>query len=340
LAGDKMRTTIGNLGKSFSDVKLTFAKIREAGVVETALHLGLDVVGRAIGRCPACGADRRSGSDQRPPIVITHGGAGWWCVPCNVKGDALTLAALAITGDAHPGREGWWTVMQALGGGHDQHLHQQRRQLARQQAREIERKRREREAADLEAAESTWSKALLAMGTIIEVYLNSRSILLAPPPSIRLLDLLFPGPVMVARITDVNDDTIAIQQTDLPPDGIWRVGMKLQRRFLGRVGGGAVRLGDGESIVIAEGIESALSASQLFGLPAYAALSAVGIEKLVLPPHVQYALIFADADDHGESVEAATAAYERWTQEGRSVDVFAVPDKDANDTIRGRANAC
>src|SRR5262245_61128601 len=92
-----------------------FADLRARGVIETALLLGLIVVGRALGPCPACGAECRGSSDRRPPIGITANGLGWKCHACGAKGDAVTLAALKLTGEVHPSRDGWRTVAESLG---------------------------------------------------------------------------------------------------------------------------------------------------------------------------------------------------------------------------------
>src|SRR5690606_35709194 len=72
----------------------------------------------------------------------------------------------------------------------------------------------------------------------------------------------------------------------------------------GPVRGGAVRLADframqdGATLVVAEGIETALSALCL-GWPAWAALSTGGMRTLMLPPEVRRVIIAADNDPAG-----------------------------------------
>jgi putative DNA primase/helicase len=139
---------------------------------------------------------------------------------------------------------------------------------------------------------------------------------------------------MIARVVDVEGRGVAVHRTWLPPDGVWSPRMKLQRKMLGPCAGSSVRFGDGLEIIVTEGIESALSCAQALRLPAYAALSFVGIKRLQLPPYVRIVTIFADGDDHGEGVEAANEAARRWRREGRVARVAVVKGADANDLLR------
>jgi hypothetical protein len=58
---------------------------------------------------------------------------------------------------------------------------------------------------------------------------------------------------------------------------------------------------------IAEGIETALSAAQLYSVPTWACLSANRLGRIDIPPTVQEIVIFADAGEVGRR-EAFTAA--------------------------------
>ena len=85
--------------------------------------------------------------------------------------------------------------------------------------------------------------------------------------------------------------------------------------------GGGIWFGDAapeREFIVAEGIESLLSALRLLGAVAgCAALSEGGIRRLVLPPAVKKIRIFADHDIKGQGLAAAQAAKRRWTAEGR-----------------------
>lgn len=74
---------------------------------------------------------------------------------------------------------------------------------------------------------------------------------------------------------------------------------KMQARFSGSLKGASVQIEQPNQqgqIIIAEGIETALAARELFGLPCMAALSANGLQCVNLPAGVTEVLIAADND--------------------------------------------
>lgn len=114
--------------------------------------------------------------------------------------------------------------------------------------------------------------------------------------------------------------------------------------MLGRAAGGAVRLAPAaETLMLGEGLETALAAMTATTLPAWAALSTSGLMTLALPAIVQRVVILADNDANGAGERAACTAAARWLAEGRRVH-FAMPPAggtDFNDMLidRGRAEA-
>jgi putative DNA primase/helicase len=195
-----------------------------------------------------------------------------------------------------------------------------------------------------EAALSIWRSAKPAPGTLVEIYLGSRGIHLPPPPSLRFhAGLKHPEgstwPTMVALVTSgVDGIPVAIHRTLLAHDGRGKAPVDPSKMMLGSCRGGAVRLAEsGSPLLIAEGIETALSGMQMSGHAAWAALSTSGLRALELPEDARDIIILADADDAGEA--AALACGWRWKQEGRRVRIARPPTgKDFNDTLTGQAS--
>jgi putative DNA primase/helicase len=97
----------------------------------------------------------------------------------------------------------------------------------------------------------------------------------------------------------------------------------------------------GEWLIVGEGIETVMSVMQCTGLPGWAALSAPGLEQLVLPPTVTKVIIAGDHDANGRGQRAADQAARQWLAEGRAVKIALppVPDTAWNDVLMGRCPA-
>lgn len=103
-------------------------------------------------------------------------------------------------------------------------------------------------------------------------------------------------PAMVAIVADVSNVAVAVHRTFLTEDG-QKANLDPVRLSLGSLRGAAVRLGrDSDTIVVAEGIETALAAGMYFGVVPWAALSTSGLIELALPRSVQQVRIAADRD--------------------------------------------
>jgi len=138
-----------------------------------------------------------------------------------------------------------------------------------------------------------WDFAGPAHGTLVAEYLVARGLSLRLPATLRFhASLKHPSgalwPAMVALVTrGVDDVPLAIHRTFLARDGSGKAPVDPQKMMLGPCQGGAVRLGPpGERLLIAEGIETALSAMQATGQSAWAALSTSGLRSLDLPADV------------------------------------------------------
>ena len=88
--------------------------------------------------------------------------------------------------------------------------------------------------------------------------------------------------------------------------------------------------------VVGEGIETVLSAMQLWGLPGCAALSASGLAGLSANAFPQQVVIAADNDPPG--INAALALKDRLVASGRDVRILkpVAPASDFNDVLRAQ----
>ena len=142
---------------------------------------------------------------------------------------------------------------------------------------------------------------------------------------------------MVAGISLVpGQKLVAIHRTFLMADGRGKAPLSNAKLMLGPCGAGSVHLAPaGETLAVAEGIESALSVQQATGIPTWAALSTSGMKTLRLPdlPLAGTVVIAVDGDDPG--IEAAKVAAARFTREGREVKIAKPPHgHDFNDVLR------
>jgi putative DNA primase/helicase len=144
---------------------------------------------------------------------------------------------------------------------------------------------------------------------------------------------------MVALVEHVEHGQVGVHRTWLAIDGSTKASFRSPRLSFGPVGGGAVRLAPaGETLVIAEGVETAVAAMQMSGIASWAALCAGGIERLIPPPPplATEIIVAADHDLNGTGERAARAAAKRWLAEGRRVRIAIppMPGSDWNDVLR------
>ena len=129
---------------------------------------------------------------------------------------------------------------------------------------------------------------------------------------------------MLAPVVDVDGEQTGTHMTYLRRDGGGKADLpkEFQRECRGVIHGGAIRLMEhsipASSLAFAEGVETGLSAAELFDLPCWSAVYAGGLRSLALPPDVRRIIIAADNDVSGAGQRNALAAYDRWTAEGRS----------------------
>lgn len=138
-------------------------------------------------------------------------------------------------------------------------------------------------------------------------------------------------PGIVARVDGPDGKAIGIHRTFLDPGTPRKADVEPAKMALGTVSGGAVRLTPaGKTLLVAEGIETALSVWMATELPTWAALSTSGLRALELPEEVREVIICADNDRSGAGLDAANDAAERWTDEGRTVRGMMPPRRGDN----------
>jgi Toprim domain len=194
------------------------------------------------------------------------------------------------------------------------------------------------------AARRIWLSGKPIIGTIAQTYLTGRAI----PVSCygHCGDLRFvPAcplhpygrgtthhPALVARVVDRTGKAVGVHVTYLAPDGLGKAAIDVPRKLIGAgFGGACVRLGTGGRVVIAEGIESALSAGLALGLSPIAALSAGGVKTWHKFDGVREVTFAPDQDKSEIGMASARAAAHRLYCEGVKVVGFANPPGGVND---------
>jgi putative DNA primase/helicase len=135
-------------------------------------------------------------------------------------------------------------------------------------------------------------------------------------------------PAMLAEVTTPTGEPNNIHRTYLTAQGN-KAPIEAPRRMMpGAIAkGAAVRLSEPQTTLgVAEGIETALSASALTGIPCWAALNAEMLKAWQPLPMVTRVVIFADHDEKFTGQAAAFALASRLSNEGYGVTV-RVPER-------------
>ena len=181
-------------------------------------------------------------------------------------------------------------------------------------------KRKQETLERLERLKTVWVESRPIMGTPAHAYLTNRGI----PDSIieTLNDVRYSMvtgvgtrgellPAMLAAVRSKKGQIITIHRTFLTNTG-FKAGInggKNDKQLMPVVGhktGAAVRLTPiTTTLGVAEGIETALSASILHGVPVWATLDAGGLKGLHVPEGLERLVIFSDKDEGGAGQRAA-----------------------------------
>ena len=189
------------------------------------------------------------------------------------------------------------------------------------------------------AALDIWRAAQPGAGTKVGTYPRARAITLPVPPSLRFhMNLTYTQtdtgfPAVVAGVQGPDSKIVAVHRTYLLPDGRGKAQVSKPKMALGPIGNGAVRLAKADTeLGLAEGVETALSAMQIFDTPCWAVLGS-RFDKVWLPDVVRRVELFADSGPAGLS--AAHKAVEAFTGQGRKVTLRLPPEGfgDWNDAL-------
>ncbi|WP_234822444.1 DUF7146 domain-containing protein [Palleronia aestuarii] len=283
---------------------------RSIPIGEIAERLGLLATLKRAGRewtgpCPSCGGTDRFSINTDRDVYN--------CRSCQ-GGDGIGLVELALGCD-FPAALAW------LVGDRDVRLSPQ--ELARREG-EIARQReaRERRAEDerrksIAAARAIWAEGKPIAGTAVEVYLSGRGLgpdILTPPEVLRYHEALpymdrqagewveiHRGPAMLGLIAAPNGELIGVHRTWLDPaekDGKAYIHVRgtarPAKKVLGSKKGAAIRLsgqacapGTFDTLVMAEGIETTLSAMVADPVPGAAYWAGVDLGNMAGRRHLR-----------------------------------------------------
>lgn len=144
-------------------------------------------------------------------------------------------------------------------------------------------------------------------------------------PGMRYLDngsSLGTFPAMLAIVTDAAGRAVSMHRTYLQ-DGR-KASVPAPKKLMQGLplAGAAIRLTPvSRSLGIAEGVETALAASELFEVPTWSCISTSGIETFEPPEGVEHIVIFADHDENFAGQAAAYRAAHRLALRGFEVEV-------------------
>jgi len=187
------------------------------------------------------------------------------------------------------------------------------------------------------AARALWTAAgPVRPGSPADLYGRSRAVRRPLGESVALrfhsaapLSVYRPGaarrPALLAAVTAPDGSLTAVEISYLTPNGQRARDLRLARKTIGAVpAGAAVRLDPaGAQLLVAEGVFTALSAGERFGLPAWALMGAGGLARWSAPAAVRRVLIAADRGQAGE--EAAWRLTGRLRKAGVRTEVALPP---------------
>lgn len=212
-------------------------------------------------------------------------------------------------------------------------------------AKKVDIAEQERLNAELRAYQKTlWSESVQMIDEKAEVlrrYLQGRGLdvhediyALRLHPSLAYVDedgkFVARYPAMIARVAAPDNTRVTLHRTYLTEDGR-KAPVEKAKKLLPypddlSMHGAAIRLAPPAVVLgIAEGIETAMAATALFGIPCWAAISAAVLRGFEPPPGTEWVMIFADKDVSEAGRKAAEALSETLIKRGLAVTTHYPP---------------
>jgi putative DNA primase/helicase len=269
-------------------------------------HLGINVGDGHHQPCPLCGGKDRFRYDNK-------GGRGtYFCNQCGA-GDGFKMVAVAKNTDFVGAAK---IVSEIVGGCQMDENEKKMPPDAKKMVKEL------------------WSSSNPTNGTPVEKYLKSRGLMFIPKvlkycPDCYNTERGCPMPAMIAPVQNPDGKGVALHRTYLTHEGgkanVEKV--KMLTPVTEPIKGGAIRLFPmkGDTLGVAEGIETAIACHQLFGFPVWAAVSSTIMEGFQPPKEARKIVIYADNDANFAGHKSAYILANRLYNQDRIVEVL-VPD--------------
>lgn len=140
-------------------------------------------------------------------------------------------------------------------------------------------------------------------------------------------------PALLAAITDKNGYFKGVHITFIKPDGLGKLFAKNSKYIAGSgIKSCSIVLGNNlENVVVAEGIESALSVASIYGQTPISTISAGGMVDWVVPDGVKTITFAPDMDDAGTGYSATQKSATKQFVKGYEIKGFLCPPHGCND---------
>ncbi|MBP7712029.1 MAG: toprim domain-containing protein [Gammaproteobacteria bacterium] len=146
-------------------------------------------------------------------------------------------------------------------------------------------------------------------------------------------------PALVARVLDPEGRPASLHRTWLAADGSGKADVGSPKKLasparVNALRGAAIRLWPAtDRLAVCEGGETACAVRVLTGIPVWSAVSAHGLETLMLPPGLAELTVAGDNDPHGVGERAAHRLAQRAQREGIPTVTVSIPKRVGDDWL-------